>query len=444
MKRENSFLRNLFAFVVILCAAAHGSLALAQYKVFAWENLDNGVFPDSLKLKYEADKSNVSVFDYQSPGAPGGILNGVARTECGRYGLRFQTSAETRFLGVLNGLTLDRKLLGTKGKALYQADFYLPEDTATVPTVAVVAAVPVPEETKDIWQIYRFGFYQGGRVFFSYANKTPKPIIYLQETADALSLQRPGWHRFQIIFEGQDKIICAVDGKAAGFSPITEGSLSQLQAGIMVTSTPENPAGICYADNLSIQWTAEDVPLPDSPWYTPLPVEPAGAGGQTGAAPSLSVRVSVRSPSSPSPTPGQSLLSPEKTPASTVGPARPGGLAVSPPTWLTLPDEAWQRSLAEQRPILCLFYVPRLETYRQIDQKFRTDLAAQNLLKRYIPLLIDANQLTGGMLAQKFNVFRVPCFIVIGPDKKERARIVVGKTLDWAAITSELQKAASP
>jgi hypothetical protein len=418
MMTDCGFSRRLLWLFLAFLVALFPTQTMAQYQVFSWENFESGAFPTSLGMKHQATPSNVTIFDYNSPGAPPGILSGAARTECGRFGLKLQTDESSRFLSIVSGLTLDRKRLGAKGKALYQADFYLPADNTNITNMAVLAVVPTAAEQKEIWQLYRLGILGGTRIYFSYANNTPQPIIYEQENIESLNVQRPSWHRFQIIFEGQDKIFCAVDGKTTQFSPITEPSLVQLQAGIMVTS-PEGKPGVCYADNLSIQWTPEDAPLPDSPWFTPIESTPAAPGSATRTAPE--VVAGSPSPSQPAHLPAQAGQQ-----------------------WLTSTDEAWDKARAEKRPILVLFYIPRIEVYENLQQVFQTDRAAQDLLVRFIPLRIDANQLSGGMLAQKFNVFKVPYFIVIGPDSKEWARAVVGKSPDWSAIVQTLQNARPP
>ena len=47
-------------------------------------------------------------------------------------------------------------------------------------------------------------------------------------------------------------------------SPVEEPSLRKLQVGLMLVESKNHYS--CYADNLSIQWSPENVPLPDSPW----------------------------------------------------------------------------------------------------------------------------------------------------------------------------------
>ena len=56
-------------------------------------------------------------------------MDETARLECGRFGLKIETTEEARFQSVVDSLVLDRNLLGQKGRALYQADIYFPKES---------------------------------------------------------------------------------------------------------------------------------------------------------------------------------------------------------------------------------------------------------------------------------------------------------------------------
>jgi hypothetical protein len=160
-------------------------------------------------------------------------------------------------------------------------------------------------------------------------------------------------------------------------------------------------------DNLSIQWTTEDVPLPDSPW----------AGSWTGATQAVVPR------------PGVAVVQPTQT--ATAG--TPGREI----TWYDS-DTAWQKSTSTQTPMLVYFQAPRIPATRSLEQIFATDTDAQAFLGRYVPVKVDVNQLQGGTYAQRFNVFRVPTLMIFDPTGHEinRATFVVGDT--WSSFKTKL------
>lgn len=398
--------------------------AKAQYQVFAWENLEGRTLPDSLRFLYNADQNNVVVADYMAPGVPAGMLNGIAAVECGRYGLRFDCTPDTRILAVVNNLNLDRSLLGQKGRALYQADFYLPaqaEKGENVGVLAVSKPESAQEATNAAWRNYRVGILDGDKIYYSYTDgqvKKGSPVDFKSASLASLDVSRPGWHRLQLIFEGQDKIICAVDGKACSFSPIIEPTLVNLQAGIMVTVLVDQ-SRTYYADNLSIQWTPDDLPLPDSPWVNPQIANVA------------TLPISGM-PSQPATT------APGTAPGTTGGPTAASSGELN---WFISPDQAWDQAKATGKPVLTLFYTPRARAYQSLDQTLQTDPSAKQLISKFTPLRLDVNQLRGGSLAQQYNLFRVPTFLVIGLDAKEKARVTVDQSTSWAQAAAEIQRA---
>ncbi|MBN1901326.1 thioredoxin family protein [Candidatus Sumerlaeota bacterium] len=398
--------------VPIACFLFLMGTAFCQYKVFVWDNFDDGIKPSTLEFSHEASPKSVFVHNYQAPGTPPSILDGKAHSECGPFGLRFKTGEKARFLSVVDSLTLNRNLLGDKGRALYQADFYLPHEGEPYPAMSVFAVDHEIGEMVKRWNWYRFGI-DNQNIYFSYNNgyiKKGAPVLYLHEKIRNLSLRRPGWHRFQIVFEGKEKIICAIDGSPLSFSPIMEGALRNLRAGIMVASAPDKP-GECFADNLSVQWTPEDVPFPDSPWVSQ---EVASSPSNSIANPLLSMN---------SPTPSDSLSH----------------------NWLTIPEEAWQKGLAEKKSLLILFYAPRVKMYQELLPILEADPHALNLLSQFILLKIEVNQLKGGKIAETFKVNKVPAFVVMEPvSGKETARAVMLSDTPWAKVAPVIQGALKP
>lgn len=376
----------------------------AQFEVYSWQNFENGQFPQDLKRSYNANDTNTTLFDFTSQTSPPGILSEAAASECGRYGLKFETAWADQFLKVVSDVTLDRKNLGTVGKALYQADIYLPEDNASIPySIAVLAALASESEEHRL-SFYRFGILKGERVFFSFSHKTPEPVIYEQINIWELKLKRPGWHRFQIIFNGQEEIICAIDGRPTSFPPLKDATLDKLRAGIMASSSSDTPKGICYVDNLSIQYTTENLAVPDSPWIYSLELTQSQGS-----------YVNPFSPFMP-----QAQLN-----------------------WLSSPEEAWSERQATNRPLLILFYTPKANAYKNMEQFINTNTQAQNFLRQFTLLRIEVNQLRGGTIAHQFKIFKVPCLLLLGQDGNERAKIYYNSESDWTPLTTEIQKSLS-
>jgi hypothetical protein len=379
------------------------SFSYAQFNVFSWDNFESGEIPNTLERLHDANTENAAVYDFTSPDAPQGILEGIAKTECGRYGMKFKITKLKEYIKIVNKTTLDRKNMGEKGKALYQADIFIPEDLAELPySVAILAVLQESDGTSANYSFYRFGI-RGDAVFFSYTYNEAQPRIYVHTKIASLNLKRPGWHRFQIIFEGQEDITCAIDGHPTSFSPQKESTLDKLRAGIMISaSTTES--GTAYVDNLSIQWTMEDVPLPDSPWIFSLKGDSESVPNTAPSLPSSSARVN----------------------------------------WMSSPEEAWQMCQAQNRPILILFYAPRATGWKNLEQLINTNEAISGLINKFIPLQIDANQLRGGTLAYQYGAFKVPCFVVLAPNQQVRAKEFYNKEADWDSISQKLQNALSP
>jgi len=390
--------RLFFLFLLILIYVLIGIPASAQYKVFVWDNFDDGKFPGTLEFAYQSSAKTVSVYDYQLPGSAFLLHDQRAPLECGRYGLKIQTTSSARFQSVVDSLVLDRDLLGEKGRALYQADLYLPEDVSSQPSMDVVAVDHRIEDASKSWKFYRLGMKKTA-IYFSYTNGDVKkggPILYYQQKISDFKLKRPGWHRIQLIFEGREGIICAVDGRPTKFSPFNEGTLRNLRAGIMAIS-PEDSPGECIVDNLSVQWTPEEIAMPNSPW-----------GAEHGKSPSLRLSGSQGSG--------------------------------APLKWSDSPAEAWNKSQEQKQPILILFYTPQLEGYHYITRQMEKDPKAKDLLKRFVLLSVDVNQLRGGRFVESFNIFKVPTFLVMGVDGKEKTRAIVSSATTWSDVAAQIQK----
>ena len=392
-------LRSLATGLALMCASVVFGQENGQYTVHSWDDFETQVLSKSLLLGHFASDERAFTRPYAELTDMPGLVSDGAMLQVGNRGLFFQPQPKLNHLSVFSRMSLDRSRLGEKGRALYQADFYLPEAGKPLPNVALLAAVP-SADGKLSYSFYRFGVKAGGEnVFFSFSNNGPEPVIFQQEELVRLQLRRPGWHRFQIIFQGQEEIYCAVDGNYTSFSPIKDKTLQKLNAGLMVTATPKEPTASCLVDNLSIQWTAVDAALPISPWASPTPT--AGGVAEAGGA--------------------KPLLDDDKL-------------------WTTDPAVAWRQAKSEGKPVLTLFFVPNLSPYRYLQTIIPNDQPARDLLDKYVLLKVDANQLYGGALAQRYRVMRIPTFMVIGTDGQMVKQVVVeNNKSQWSDLVASLQ-----
>ncbi len=367
----------------------------AQYRVYAWESFEQGRLPDTLFLGHFADDDTVRILDYRHPNLPRPIRRGMAPLEVGQYGVAFRPLPERNHLSIVSPVSLDRNRIGDEGRALYQADFYLPPEGEPMPSAMLLAQVV--EDGSTTYRFYRFGILEGGeQVFFSYTDNTPEPIHYVNQPTSQLNLRRPGWHRFQIIFKGQNEIYCAIDGEPTAFSPVNEPTLRRLNAGVMVTSANPNQGAVMAADNLSIQWTSQDVPIPESPWLMEMPDANR---------------------------PNRNFLDSGDT-----------------VFWMQDPRAAWERARSQRRPILTLFYTPQIGPYRYLRGIVPMDDETAALLNRFVLLKVDVNQLGGGTLAQRYQIVRLPTMVIIGPNGREQARLpIAANQTEWSEVRSFLE-----
>ena len=364
----------------------------AQYDVYSWDSFEGGTVPPNLKINHLKTPGALLPVRFNT-GAEllPGIRTPLSLEHCGNVVLKMTTppmgsDGQSVILSLISDTAMHREKLGDKGKALVQADFYLVKNPAN-PTMAVLAfAGGVPT------QMYRFGVMRGNKAFFSYTASSGKVEIFKMVDLDPKKVEIPGWHRFQIIFEGQNKILCAIDGEPTSFSPITQPTLTSLRPGLMMTSASKQSL-VSYADNLSIQWTRDEVPIPRSPWKGDDPTAKASAPG---------------------------LI------------------------WLRSPEQAWMKATTEKRPILVLFFAPTVRSWSKLETLLSTDKATRDVLEKFVLLKMDTNQLLGGSNAQKFNVLRVPCFLIVGPDGKERAKVMFNEKAPWENALKEITAAGGP
>jgi hypothetical protein len=380
--------------------------------------------PSQLVSGHNADSQTLRLGNWPTINRAG-LTAGIARTEVGSHGLIFApVKGDKPHVSVIATTFMDRRRLQPGWKALYQADFFLEEPGKVTPTVALLAITP-REDTKFSYNFYRFGVLEGGdRLFFSFSNATPEPVLFHSQPLSDFNLQRPGWHRFQIIFDGPDKIICAIDTIQTNFSPIVESTLTMMHPGLMVTSQKSDLP--MFVDNLSIQWTNEpNAALPESPWQASLAERPRVAAG-----------------SRTTTTPGTGSTAPAGTAAQAAAPIYGEGSRLN---WHTDPQAAWRAAQASGRPLLVMFYAPRIGPSLYLNTITPAGAETEALFNRFELLKIDANQLAGGKIAGDYRVHRLPTFVAIGQNSQEKGRaLVVNNVTTWVDLSSQLGALANP
>lgn len=393
------------------------SWARAQYQVYSWANFEDGALPPGHQLTGIRAEERVQVVEYSTlPGIPEALWSPLHSSEIGRFGLRLHADPKLSSLRLGLGVVLDRDKLGDHGRALYQADFYLPDLSLPLPTLAVLAMEQPPTQDAKPSAFYRFGFTKNRDMYFScMARTSTAATIYKTDSALLAKVPRPGWHRQQIVFEGRSAIRCYIDGHETAFSPLTDDSARQLQVGIMLAE--KDTSYYCFADNLSIQWTPEDAPLPDSPYaasWGGLPLASVLASGATasGGAPGA---------------------------ASATGAASAAGQTAGALTWLD-PVNGWQRAQATRTPMLVYFYTPRVQNTLRFDALMDGDANAQAFLQRHVLARVDVNQLQGGVYARQFGVFRVPALVLLDAQGRPAAQACYNGPSDtWTDLQSRLR-----
>lgn len=399
---------------IIISQSAH-----AQYKLYWWTNFEDQKLPNGYVPYGQNFKDFIRISE----------LNTAARIiphirdeqfikETGQYSLclisnpKVIKEAVEYAVGLGVGVILDREKLGESGKALYQADFFMPAPPEALPNLAVLATEPTPPGSLWPSAMYRFGITKNTQgkslVYFSRVDTSAAGAKVFKQDPDLVNkLPRPGWHRFAIIFEGQSKIRCYIDGHEPSFSPFNEPDLKKLHVGIMLAD--KGYTYTCYVDNLSIQWTAEDVPLPDSPYAS-------------------SWNAQAATPSTGSPMFFQDYMKDNKLKVDL------GNLA-----WVE-PEEVWGKAAQTNKPALVYFYAPKVANTLNLNQIIETNSAAKSELSKYILTKIDVNQLQGNVYAEKYGIFKVPTIIMFSPQGAELKRALFLKTDTWDTFAAKLFK----
>lgn len=392
--------------------------ASAQYQVHQWANYENGQLPEKCVTIGPNPQQTIEVVKLSEvSGMPANFSGGEAGQEVGEYVLKLTANPKppdfrTYTTGLAVGEILDRDQLGANGRAIYQADFYLPAD-GYLPSLAVLAMEPPAQghQTGNVVNVskpfYRFGLTKGRQLYFSSffpGSRNKSKEVFHQDPQLLKQLPRPGWHRFAIVMEGPETIRCYVDGREASFSPFREPLLRKLMVGVMLADNENSYAA--YVDNLSIQVSNEAPSIPESPYTEGWTIPP----GSTRERRTVAAQQAAR----PTPRPAPD------------------------PRWMEA-TAAWKRAQQERIPLLLYFYAPGLPGTTRMDEIFATHSSARAFLSRHAAARIDVNQLRGGEAARQYSVYKVPTLIVISPDAQSYRRSTPSREATWEEIEKELR-----
>ncbi len=404
----DGFHRVLFAALVVF-----GPLpASAQYEVFQWASFEDGLFPENAVAIGANPAQTVQVVDLSTvQGMPAGFRSAEAVRETGRYGLKIVSTGKgpAYTTGLAVGAILDRDKLGKKGRAIYQADFYLPPGEGQLPSLAVLAMEPPRADGEPSGGIvktvekpyYRFGLTKGTSLYFSrFIPRDTKPPFYTKDTPLLQELPLPGWHRFAIVFDGPNHIRCYIDGRETRFSPLEQPSFRKLMVGVMLADNER--AYDAYVDNLSIQLSQEAPQLPDSPFVVGWKIPPGPAAMRTQA------MVDAGMPSA------------------------------RDPRWID-PLAAWETAQRSKRPMLLYFFAPGLPSTMSMENIFAQSPQAKSYLDQCVCARVDANQLRGGLISKQYQVFKYPAIIVMSPDAKASVRASLSTDGTWEGLAAQLR-----
>lgn len=388
--------------------------ALAQYQNKQWANFEDGKLPANVVTIGANPQQSLSVVELKSvSGQPPAFRSEQAVKETGTFGLAIKSSPGGVQGAYSNGVllkdVLDRDQLGPNGRALFQGDFFVPDEAGVLPSLAILA-IDVPTTYTGLsggnigalnTGFYRFGFTKQAQLYFSTVVPRSANAAFFENDPSLLKqIPRPGWHRFAIVCEGKDTIRCYVDGRETAFSPIQEPQLRKLAVGVLLADNEKDYTA--YVDNISIQ-VSEDAPvLPESPYINNWTVEAsksATGGGLTSKLPSLRAQQNTQ--------------------------------------WME-PIPAWQQAQAQRKPLLLYFYAPGLSATERLENFFASDTAAKSFLGKHVAARIDVNQLQGTEIARQYNIFKVPTLMVISPDAKSHKRVTPSSRDEWNSIQQQI------
>jgi thioredoxin family protein len=394
--KKNSFCFHIIFFITVLLFIS--TFSFAGYETLRMSDFENNALPDNYFSIGKSFKQSVTVVKYsQIPDAPPNLYSGASGGSLGNYGLKLKAAPEIWITGLGDRSLLDRDRLGQNGKALFQADFYIPPQEEIIPSFAVLAMDTAMSEDNTPRQFYRFGFTSNDRLYFSFVSMSEdKAKIFKHDKKIIGSIPRSGWHRIAIVFEGSDTMHFYIDGREASFSPVKENTLRQLQVGIMLADKKNSYE--CYVDNMSIQWTMDSSPIPESPY----------SSSWRGSKPKpVTTRVI------PLPFVSQGI------------------------TWLD-PESGWNKSSSTGIPMMVFFTSPRVTASKKLEKIFQTDNSAKIFAAKYIPVRIDVTNEQGRQLLSNFHIFKVPTIVLLDYQGQQTGKALFDEDDNWDSFVSKL------
>jgi len=384
--------------ILFICASLLlNAQEVSAYKQILLANHENGAFAQDCQ-KVGKNPERIQIVSSQS--IPEVFTNENERNAIGTYCLGFTSKfhakntdkpiASDYVNGISLGGTLYRSRIQREGRALFEADFYIPADPGKIPSLAILAMDPVLDASNSPKSFYRFGLTLNKRIYFSYI--TPENTLnppFFSDIEMPKILRRPGWHRFSILFEGQETIRLFVDGIEPSFSPVKDKSLQSLQLGILLAD-PENDY-TAYADNMTIYWSEKALPIPESPFsFTEVAQTPQ----------SQDVQVE--------------------------------GFA-----WKSLQEG---RDLFSQnpRPMVILFHSPGNPNSEKLIEIIKSTSQAQTYLSRFIPVLADVASPDVFSYAEKLKIFKTPTLLLMNYQGEPTRRVLFSPFDNWNTLQNKL------
>ncbi len=378
----------LFAAACITSVTAV-SAEYTQYSLLDFENPEGMDLPNKIKHGHNSTPFTTTVTDYARPDLEGILdLNNLPAV-LGSKGLSFEPLEKEPHLSVVYNMVLNRDRLGAQGAALFEADFFLTHQVNH--TVAILAsAYDENYGNSSGYRFYRFGI-QGDRVYFSFTDNTPSPVIYHRQDLADFGLAKPGWHRLQMSMHSDGNLYCYIDGIQTNFSPISETTLNAISPGLMVTRY-NNSSGKILCDNVRVSWTQDaTAPLPPTPW-----------GNSTGGENAASIEW-------------------DRT-----------GLV-----WHTTMSSAWQASKESNKPILVYAHDNQLEP-TESGLKLLESPDASALIEHVELLRLNSIQQDSQVILSRLSINQYPSLTVVKPDGTPFSRVNLAEVSDWQSIQTIL------
>ncbi len=399
----------LLFIIVLLCTTFH--LSSAQTFINVVHDFETATLPSSFILKYNGTPQNIQVKEIDSWEMPTGITRGISPQVCGNRCIKFQGTLNQRMMGLVCNRMIDRTEIGNGERVIIQADFFLPADNTYFANVALLAVGHGAIAEKTPLRLYRFGILNGVTLYFSHMFDETQPVYYKHQPMGDLNIISPGWHRFRMIFEGAQKIVCTVDGKNVDFCPFNDIALTHIYPGIMVVSSPTTPQH-CYVDNLGIQYIKHESSLPPIPWVTGKPLVKSGKETR-----------------------------PDSRPVTHDTPA--AGESQQPLQWLSSFEEGIRKGAHTGRKVIVMFYSPNLKICDEMETLIKQNADVKSLLGQFVLVKLNIRDAAGRSLAQQFGAFKVPCFVVVSPEGTRLNKTYYQEYGGWEPVGTKLREALS-